>query len=216
MRVLLVVSILVFVSSCNNGASEAGQIALPFYNDETWSAEWLEKGDQGYDKIHKISDFEFTNQEGEIVNNETFEGKVYVANFFFSTCPTVCPKMEVNLSMVQDEFRKEDRVKILSHTVMPWADSVAQLDEYAKLNDINADQWHLVTGKQEDLYKMGRLDYFADEGFGKGITDLDDFLHTENIVLVDQKRRIRGIYNGTLKLEMRRMMDDIRQLLEES
>ena len=80
---------------------------------------------------------------------------------------------------------------------------------------MDSKQWHLVTGKQEDLYKMGRLAYFVDEGFGKGITDLDDFLHTENIVLVDQKRRIRGIYNGTLRLEMKRMMEDIRLLLGE-
>lgn len=216
MRIFLLVLTALAITSCQKSSSDDGQIPLPFYNDETWSAEWLDESDESYEQIHKISDFEFVNQEGAVVTNRTFEGKVYVANFFFSTCPTVCPKMEANLSIIQDEFKEEDRVKILSHTVMPWADSVAQLKEYAELNEINSEQWHLVTGKQEELYKMGRLDYFVDEGFGKGVTDLDDFLHTENIVLVDQKRRIRGIYNGTLKLEMRRMIEDIRQLLAES
>lgn len=190
------------------------KLVLPFYNEETFTAEWIEENDPGYNQIHTIYDFKFINQEGQTITNETFDGKVYVANFFFTMCPTVCPKMEANLSLIQDEFKGNDQVKILSHTVMPWADSVARLKEYALQNDINSDQWHLVTGKQEDLYRMGRLAYFADEGFGKGLTDLDDFLHTENMVLVDQKRRIRGIYNGTLRLEMRRMMDDIRQLLE--
>ncbi|WP_420577190.1 SCO family protein [Ekhidna sp.] len=190
-------------------------IELPFYSEETFSAEWIDEGDPRYANIHTISDFEFVNQEGEKVTNETFDGKVYVANFFFTLCPTVCPKMEANLSLVQEEFKGNDQVKILSHTVMPWADSVDRLKEYAIQNEINSDQWHLVTGEQEELYKMGRLAYFADEGFGKGVTELDDFLHTENIVLVDQKRRIRGIYNGTLKLEMQRMMEDIRYLLGE-
>ncbi|MEO9485689.1 MAG: SCO family protein [Ekhidna sp.] len=189
------------------------KIELPFYNEETFTAEWIEEDNENYEKIHTIADFQFVDQDGQAITNETFDGKVYVANFFFTLCPTVCPKMEANLSLVQDEFKDNDQVKILSHTVMPWADSVERLKEYALQNDINSDQWHLVTGKQEDLYRMGRLAYFVDEGFGKGVTNLDDFLHTENMVLIDQKRRIRGIYNGTLKLEMRRMMDDIRYLL---
>ncbi|WP_370089149.1 SCO family protein [Ekhidna sp.] len=207
---------LLFAALLLGCSSKKGEekLDLPFYNEETFTAEWIEEDDPAYDQIHTISDFKFINQEGEIITNETFDGKVYVANFFFTMCPTVCPKMEANLSLIQEEFKGNDQVKILSHTVMPWADSVARLKEYALQNDINSDQWYLVTGEQEDLYKMGRLAYFADEGFGKGVTDLDDFLHTENMVLVDQKRRIRGIYNGTLRLEMRRMMDDIRQLLE--
>ena len=195
-------------------ASSGGELLeLPFYSDETFTAEWISPDDPAYEQIHTIPDFQFVNQEGQLVTNSDFEGKIYVANFFFTLCPTVCPKMEANLSLIQDEFKDNERVKILSHTVMPWADSVSRLKEYAIQNDIDARQWHLVTGVQEDLYRMGRLGYFADEGFGKGLTDLDDFLHTENMVLVDQKGRIRGIYNGTLKLEMKRMIEDIRQLL---
>ena len=212
MKNLLIV-IVAITAACSSKKEEA--IDLPFYNDETFTAEWIDENDPRYDEIHTISDFTFINQEGVEITNATFDGKVYVANFFFTLCPTVCPKMEANLSLIQQEFANEDQLKILSHTVMPWADSVEKLNQYAIVNDINSDQWHLVTGVQEDLYKMGRLAYFVDEGFGKGVTDLDDFLHTENMVLVDQKRRIRGIYNGTLRLEMRRMMDDIRWLLKE-
>lgn len=212
-KLLYILLVTLFVACSTKEKNQA--IELPFYSEATFSAEWIEEDDPRYSSIHTISEFEFVNQEGETITNETFDGKVYVANFFFTLCPTVCPKMEANLSIVQDEFKDSDKVKILSHTVMPWADSVARLKEYALQNEINSAQWHLVTGEQEELYKMGRLAYFADEGFGKGITDLDDFLHTENIVLVDQKRRIRGIYNGTLKLEMRRMIEDIRYLLGE-
>ncbi|MEQ8905662.1 SCO family protein [Ekhidna sp.] len=214
MKNLIHTLLIVLVISCAPNKND-GEIDLPFYNEETFTAEWIEEDDPRYDKIHTISDFEFVNQNGEIVSNKTFDGKVYVANFFFTMCPTVCPKMETNLSMVQDEFKDNNQVRILSHTVMPWADSVGRLKEYALQNEIDSEQWHLVTGEQEEIYKMGRLAYFADEGFGKGITDLDDFLHTENIVLIDQKRRIRGIYNGTLRLEMRRMMEDIRYLLRQ-
>ncbi|WP_424963244.1 SCO family protein [Ekhidna sp.] len=205
--------IVILIGACTS-KKEKAEIDLPFYSEETFTAEWIAEDDPRYGKIHTISDFEFINQEGKLITNKTFDGKVYVANFFFTLCPTVCPKMEANLSLIQEEFQGNDQVGILSHTVMPWADSVARLKVYALQNDINSDQWHLVTGEQEEIYKMGRLDYFADEGFGKGVTDLDDFLHTENIVLVDQKRRIRGIYNGTLKLEMRRMIEDIRYLLK--
>ncbi|MEQ8627921.1 SCO family protein [Ekhidna sp.] len=204
--------VFIWIGACTS-KKETVEIDLPFYNEETFTAEWIDEDDPRYEDIHTISDFEFVNQDGRVITNKTFDGKVYVANFFFTLCPTVCPKMEANLSLIQDEFQGNDQVKILSHTVMPWADSVARLKEYAFQNEINSDQWYLVTGKQEEIYKMGRLDYFADEGFGKGVTDLDDFLHTENIVLVDQERRIRGIYNGTLKLEMRRMIADIKYLL---
>lgn len=208
---VVIVSIL---AGCKSGSS-VDKIELPFYNEETFTAEWINEDDAEYESIHTIADFEFIDQEGRKITNESFDGKVYVANFFFTLCPTVCPKMEANLSLVQDEFKGNGSVKILSHTVMPWADSVERLKEYAIQNDIDADQWHLVTGKQEDLYSMGRLSYFVDEGFGKGVTDIDDFLHTENMVLIDQQRRIRGIYNGTLKLEMRRMIADINDLLND-
>ena len=122
--------------------------------------------------------------------------------------------MKKSLSLVQEAYTNDDRVKILSHTFMPWVASLARLNEYALQNDINVKQWHLVTGKKKDIYALARESYFADEGFDKTVTSEEDFLHTENVALIDQKRRIRGVYNGTLPLEMKRMMEDIETLLK--
>lgn len=190
-----------------------GQLELPFYNEATFTPQWIEASDEKYGDIHTIPDFEFINQNGDTVTNKTFQDKIYVTNFFFTLCPNVCPKMTENLGLVQDAFSGGDQVSILSHTVMPWADSVERLAEYASLNGISSRQWHLVTGDQNDIYKIARESYFADEGFGKSLTSNEDFLHTENIFLIDQKRRIRGIYNGTIRLDMKRMIDDIHTLL---
>lgn len=193
--------------------SSQGQIELPFYNEATFTPQWIEPSDEKYRDIHTIPDFEFINQNGDTVTNKTFQDKIYVTNFFFTLCPNVCPKMTENLGLVRDAFSGGDQVRILSHTVMPWADSVERLAEYASLNGISSRQWHLVTGDQNDIYKIARESYFADEGFGKSLTSNEDFLHTENIFLIDQKRRIRGIYNGTIRLDMKRMIDDIHTLL---
>lgn len=190
-------------------------IELPFYNQSDFTPEWINEEDPSYPNIHTIAPFEFQNQNGDLISNKSLDGKVYAANFFFSICPGVCPKMKNNLMKVQNEFLQDDRVKILSHTVMPWVDSVARLNEYAQLNEINSDIWHLVTGSKKDLYTMARASYFADEGFGKSVTLDEDFLHTENIVLIDQKRRIRGVYSGTLEVEVSRMIEDIHLLLKQ-
>lgn len=188
------------------------EIELPFYSDYNFTPEWIDANDSKYDSIHTIRDFEFVNQKGDTVTNTTFDGKIYVTNFFFTICPNVCPRMTKNLKKIQTEFANDESVKILSHTVMPWVDSVGRLSEYAKLNAIKSGQWHLVTGDKEALYSMAREAYFADEGFGKTVTTDEDFLHTENIILIDTKRRIRGVYNGTLPLEMKRLIEDIRTL----
>lgn len=191
------------------------EIELPFYSDAIFTPEWISSEDIKYDSIHTIDNFSFINQNGEIITNDDFDGKIYATNFFFTICPNVCPRMTKNLKKIQKEFAADESVKILSHTVMPWVDSVGRLAEYAALNDIDVNQWNLVTGDKKDLYRMARESYFADEGFGKTVTTEEDFLHTENIILVDTKRRIRGIYNGTLPLEMKRMIEDIYTLKKE-
>lgn len=191
------------------------EIELPYYSDAIFTPEWLSPEDTKYDGIHTIADFSFVDQNGDMITNQTFENKIYVTNFFFTLCPNVCPRMTKNLKKIQKEFASDESVKILSHTVMPWVDSVGRLAEYASLNDIDVSQWSLVTGDKKYLYQMARESYFADEGFGKTVTTDEDFLHTENIILVDTKRRIRGIYNGTLPLEMKRMIEDIYTLKKE-
>ena len=210
----LIVTAIVFLG-CSR-TSELEELPLPFYNNPDFTSEWIEEDAAGYNDIHRISPFTFVNQDGQTVTEKTFEDKIYVANFFFTICPGVCPRMTANLLTIQEAFEKDQSVAILSHTVMPWVDSVATLKSYAQIKGVNSEQWHLVTGSKEDLYNTARGSYFADEGFGKSVTIESDFLHTENIVLVDKKRRIRGVYNGTLPLEMKRLIEDIHILKKES
>ena len=206
-----------FVHACQQKKQERmnQEIQLPFYTEATWTPHWIAEDDERFENIHTIADFEFLNQKGERINNSSFGGKIYVTNFFFTICPSVCPKMTKNLDLIQERFAGDERVGILSHTVMPWVDSVATLNEYALRHEIDENIWHLVTGDKKDIYQMARASYFADEGFGKSVTTDEDFLHTENIMLVDQQRRLRGVYNGTLPLEMRRMIEDMETLLKE-
>ncbi|UXX77918.1 SCO family protein [Reichenbachiella carrageenanivorans] len=191
------------------------ELVLPYYSEATFTPEWITVDDPRYKTIHQVEDFAFVNQVGDTLSNEYFDGKIYVTNFFFTICPNVCPRMTKNLKKIQAEFASDQEVKILSHTVMPWVDSVGRLAEYASLNDIDSQQWQLVTGDKKDLYHMAREAYFADEGFGKTVTVEEDFLHTENIILIDTQRRIRGVYNGTLPLEMKRLIEDIYTLKKE-
>lgn len=197
-----------------NEDQEISEIELPFYNEPTFTPEWIEETDEAFDDIHTIADFKFQNQKGNWITQDDLNGKLYVANFFFSICPNVCPLMTGNLLKVQDTFKSNPDVKILSHTVMPWVDSVGRLREYADFNGINSENWFLLTGDKKEIYELARKSYYADEGFGKTVTEDDDFLHTENLVLIDQQRRIRGVYNGTLSLETKRLIEDIQSILE--
>lgn len=163
--------------------------------------------------VHKIADFEFINQHGELVSNTDFENGIYVADFFFVTCPTICPLMTKNLSIVHEKFKEEDMFKILSHTVMPEVDSVPLLYDYAEKHHAEKGKWHFVTGDKKDIYKMARTSYFAVVTEGDG--DSHDFIHTENFILVDSQRRIRGFYDGTEATEIDRLIKDLEVLLIE-
>ncbi len=214
---ILFAMVSLLMAGCTSGGGDRlnPEIELPYYNEATFTPLWLDTHHEKYDSIHTIADFRLVDQNGDTVSNQTLDGKIYIANFFFTICPSVCPKMMGNMTRVHEEFLVDDRVKIVSHTVMPWVDSVERLSEYARLNEINNDQWHLLTGDQSEIYDLARTSYFADEGFGKSVTSSEDFLHTENIILIDHKRRIRGIYNGTIALDMKRIIDDINTLLKE-
>ncbi len=187
-------------------------LELPFYNSPEFTPEWIAKSDSNYSRIHTVGSFQFTNQKGETIDNADLAGKIYAANFFFTSCPSVCPRMTENLLRVQDAYGDDPDVKLVSHTVMPWVDSVETLNEYANIKGINNDHWYLLTGEKDKLYQVARQYYFADEGFGKTVTSESDFLHTENIVLIDQKGRIRGVYNGTLPLQINKLIEDIGRL----
>lgn len=205
---LIIVCTLLSCSSNNSQQNEE----LPFYNSVDFTPEFISPNSDEYDKIHTVGNFSFTNQLGEIVNQNTIEDKILVTNFFFTICPSICPTMTNNLDLVFQEFENDDDVIMISHTVMPWVDSVSRLKEYADLKGINAKKWHLVTGDKDELYKMGRENYFVDEDYNKNESGIDEFLHTENVVLVDKKRRIRGVYRGTYKNEIKKLIEDLHLL----
>tara|TARA_B100001175_G_scaffold265059_1_gene235225 strand:+ start:1924 stop:2580 length:657 start_codon:yes stop_codon:yes gene_type:complete len=195
------------------GYNSKSKIELPYFNEPTFTPIWLDKLNPKINNIHEIKTFNFKNQEGKWITQADLKGKIYIANFFFTSCTTVCPKMAINLLKVQKEFSNNDKVKILSHTVMPWIDDEKRLKKYAEINKIDSKFWYLLTGSKDEIYKIARESYFADEGFGKSVTDMDDFIHTENFFLIDNKNKIRAIYNGTLSLETSRMIEDIKSLL---
>ncbi len=210
---LLMLSVTMAIMSCGKSIQKEVE-ALPYFVEETFTPHWS-SDDEKWDNGHAIADFTFVNQNGKTIDKGTVDGKVYIANFFFSICPTVCPKMTKNLVTVQERY-DSSQVLILSHTVMPWVDDVEQLKKYARLNQIDGRQWHLLTGEKSKIYALARQSYFADEGFGKTVTDESDFLHTEKLILIDANSRIRGVYNGTLPLETARMIEDIEILINES
>ena len=158
---------------------------------------------------HEIPNFSFTNQFGNIVSHEDVQNKVYVANFFFTSCPSICIDLTNNLKIVQNAFDNE--ILILSHSVDPEIDSVERLMKYQEINEINGSNWFLLRGNIDEIIKMAQLGYFAIASIDNHIEN--SLIHTENIVLVDDQKRIRGVYNGTSELEMSYLIDDIKRLL---
>lgn len=184
---------------------------LPYYTSAAFTPEWYTANDVALKNVHTIPAFSFLNQDGETVTNTIFDNKIYVANFFFTTCPGICKNLTANLKLVQKAFEKDSNILLLSHSVMPATDSVAKLKTYALENGIISNKWHLVTGNKEAIYTIARTAYFADEDLGKQLT-VNDFLHTENVLLIDKHKRIRGVYKGISAIEMENLIKDIQVL----
>lgn len=163
--------------------------------------------------IHKVPDFSFIDQNGKVVTQQDFEGKTYVADFFFTTCETICPIMSKEMMRVALHFKDDPEVAFLSHTVDPETDSVPQLKSYAQAHQANDGQWRFVTGAKTALYDMARNGYFVTATQGDG--GPDDFVHTQNFVLVDKYKQIRGYYDGTEPAEMDKLIKDIALLKAE-
>lgn len=159
---------------------------------------------------HTIADFKFTNQNGKIITQKDYEGKIYVADFFFTTCPTICPKMTDNLVWLQDKIKNNPKVMLLSHSVTPEIDSVPVLKKYATQKGVIDSKWNLVTGNKKDIYYIARKSYLAVKT--NNSNELYDMVHTENFILIDQKRRIRGFYDGTNLEEVKKLLEDINYL----
>jgi protein SCO1/2 len=168
---------------------------LDFYNPNNVNPELVDTTIQYIAKYHTIADFKFTNQNGKTITQKDYEGKIYVADFFFTTCPTICPKMTNNMVWLQNQIKDNPKVMLLSHSVTPEIDSVPVLKEYAIKKGVIDSKWNLVTGDKKAIYYIARKSYLAVKT-GKP-SELYDMVHTENFVLVDDKRRIRGFYDGT-------------------
>lgn len=188
---------------------------LPFFNDKTFTPHWITPGSEEEKAFHKIPDFKLTNQLGETITQQTFDEKIYVVDFFFTSCPGICLKMTNNMTKIQEEFKDDQGLLILSHSVTPSIDSVSVLSDYASKYDVIANKWHLVTGDREEIYSLGRDHYFVENDLGEP-KNLDDFLHTENFLLIDTNKHIRGIYNGLNRASVAQLIVDIKALKEET
>jgi len=182
---------------------------LPIYQPASVNSELVDTTIVHKINYHKISDFSLTNQNGETVTQSKYDNKIYVADFFFTTCQSICPIMTKNMKDIQDKLIKDSEVLLLSHTVFPEIDSVEVLKKYAVENQVIDSKWDLVTGDKKEIYDLARKSYLAakDNIFGEY-----EMIHTENFVLIDKKKQIRGFYDGTNKEEIDRLYKDIKIL----
>jgi protein SCO1/2 len=187
--------------------------SLPVYQPADFNPELVDSTLHYVKKYHTINDFSLLNQNGEIVTEADYHNKIYIADFFFTTCLTICPLMTKNMADIQERIMNDEDVLLLSHTVTPEIDSVAQLKKYALEKGVVDQKWNLVTGDKQQIYDLARKSYLAVKDFQAA--GPFDMIHTENFILVDKERRIRGTYNGTSPEEIERLMKDL-ELLKNS
>jgi len=192
--------------SCNKQQSEIS--SLPFYNDVDLSPNWQESS-------HQIAEFDLIDHNGQPFDKNRLDGKITIANFFFTSCPGICPRMTANMNILAKPFAQDDELAFLSISVQPWRDNPETLQRYRENKNIENANWHLLTGDNEAVYTLARTSFFADESFGKTIGSDSEFIHTENFYLLDGDGKIRGVYNGTVELEMQRITKDISTLKKE-
>jgi protein SCO1/2 len=206
-KLINIILVVLFIVSCKGTKNKETKL-LPVYGEK--KAVGKEEGDTIY---HTVKPFLFMNQYNEKVTEETVKGKIYVADFFFATCESICPKMSTQLITVQNAFSKDDSVLILSHTVNPMHDTVEVLKKYAERFGATKNKWHLLTGNKKEIYDMARYSYLVnaleDDGSAEG------FLHSELFVLIDSKKRIRGFYDGTDNVAVAKLIADIKLLKTE-
>ncbi len=186
------------------------KVILPIYQPADFSPELVDSTLTHVKKYHTIADFSLINQNGETVTQEDYRNKIYVADFFFTTCPTICPIMTKNMADIQSEILDDEEVLLLSHSVTPDIDSVAQLKKYALEKGVLDNKWNLVTGDKKQIYELARKSYLAVKTDGDG--GPYDMIHTENFILVDKEKRIRGTYDGTNPEEIQELLEDLKIL----
>ena len=183
---------------------------LPIYQPNMVNPELVDSTLLDVKKYHTIADFKLINQNGDTITQQDYQGKIYVADFFFTTCPTICPIMTKNMAEVQGNILENEEVMLLSHSVTPQIDSVGQLKKYALEKGVIDAKWNLLTGDKKQIYELARKSYLAVKTDGDG--GPFDMIHTENFILVDKEKRIRGFYDGTNAQEIEKLLDDIQTL----
>ncbi|MEO8171869.1 MAG: SCO family protein [Sediminibacterium sp.] len=201
--------VILFPCSCKQSGKNERQ--LPFYNTSSFTPLFVKEVP---DNFHHIPSFRLLDQTGTVFTEKNMDGKICVADFFFTSCPGICPRMSFNMKILQDSFLHDESIQLLSHSVMPATDSVPVLQLYAAKKGVNADRWRLLTGSKQEIYNLGRRFYFVEEDEGEK-KDTTQFLHTENFILLDGKRRIRGIYNGLSLPSIQNLIADIKELKKE-
>ncbi|NQZ42996.1 MAG: SCO family protein [Flavobacteriaceae bacterium] len=186
------------------------QRRLPIYQPNMVNQELVDSSLFDRKKYHTIADFALTNQNGRTITQADYSGKIYIADFFFTTCPSICPIMTKNMARIQGSILDDDEVLLLSHSVTPDIDSVAQLKRYALEKGVLDHKWNLVTGDKKQIYELARKSYLAVKTDGDG--GPYDMIHTENFILVDKEKRIRGFYDGTRPEDIEKLMDDLHVL----
>ena len=186
---------------------------LPIYQPNMVSFQLVDSTVQHVKRFHKIKDFSLVNQNGEKITNENYRDKIYIADFFFTTCQGICPIMKENMIILQDKYKDDDQVYLLSHTVTPEIDTKEVLKKYSLEKGVIDSKWNLVTGDKKQIYNLARKSYLVAEDIEE--SKLFEMIHTENFVLVDPERRIRGFYDGTDQESMNALIYDIKVLKKE-
>lgn len=215
MRVFILMFFVCFLFVCNsnnqssltNGEKNMTSGYLPYFNTPELTPDWEIK-------THLVPPFSFKNQNGKIITNDDYKGTIQIADFFFTTCPGICPKLTKNMYNIQQYYKSDSIIKLVSFSVMPWIDKVDQLKNYSIANNIDSYKWNLLTGDKEKVYSIARNGYFADENYFKN-QNKSDFIHTENFILVDPEGYIRGVYNGTIEFDIERLKRHISILKKE-
>jgi protein SCO1/2 len=194
---------MVLFVSCNQDLKKQ----LPIYNPSDFNPKYVDKSVRDITQNHTVKDFNLVNQNGNVITSKDYENKIYVVDFFFTRCPSICPIMTDNMKLVQDEYIDDNNIMLLSLSVTPDIDNVEVLKNYAIEKGVNDLKWNITTGSKKHIYELARKSYFAVVDQGDG--GLQDFIHTPNFVLVDTKKQIRGIYDGTEDKEISRLIKDI-------
>lgn len=183
------------------------KVILPIYSPNMVSQELVDENIRYIKKYHRIADFSLTNQNGEKITQKNYENKIYIADFFFTTCPTICPIMTDNMTYLQEKLLKNKNILLASFSVTPDIDNVEVLKDYALEKGVLSYKWNLLTGNKKMIYDLARKSYLVVKNDGDG--GKYDMIHTENFVLVDKEKRIRGFYDGTSKEEMEKLLNDV-------